>query len=374
MWLEGGEVSIPLDGMNEPRFAARRRARHGATRQQEIRQGHILPRSGKPAKILRAGRWHGEDAFRFALSRDEFVDLSRRSRIAGPRQAEARRKPESEDFAGRLYQLSSPANIFGESHGATSLARRGRPAPAAGSKTIAQLRRNSSPATRRRRSRLRAEIEALKAKARRFHSSIRSTSAIAALKPCKARWPSGHVCLMDVSGSMSAHMKDLAKRFYMFAVCVSDADAIARRDRLIRHTDRRKRLTRAFFRGPHRAGTMVSSALESARDFRLAVSPLRLEFTPPKPDGDNSLADRGRRQPAADGDDPAGQPVICLSRSRPRQVAAPSRCRIHRFDALSALSCGGGAAVDAQGQRPQRNLSGCFTTLQAPPQAGESRA
>ena len=37
--LEGGEVSIPLDGMDEPRFRTRRRhARHGASRQQEVRR------------------------------------------------------------------------------------------------------------------------------------------------------------------------------------------------------------------------------------------------------------------------------------------------------------------------------------------------
>ena len=35
--LEGGEVAIPLDGMDEPRFRRERRnARHGAARQQEV--------------------------------------------------------------------------------------------------------------------------------------------------------------------------------------------------------------------------------------------------------------------------------------------------------------------------------------------------
>jgi uncharacterized protein len=37
--LEGGEVSIPLDGMNEPQLSPRgRHARHGASRKQEIRR------------------------------------------------------------------------------------------------------------------------------------------------------------------------------------------------------------------------------------------------------------------------------------------------------------------------------------------------
>ena len=76
--LEGGEISIPLDGMNEPRFH-----REGGTRDmvlpgnKKFIEGDILPRSGgegrgRPSK---PGEGDSEDAFRFVLSRDEFVDL-----------------------------------------------------------------------------------------------------------------------------------------------------------------------------------------------------------------------------------------------------------------------------------------------------------
>ena len=75
--LEGGEVSIPLDGMHEPRFR-----REGGIRDmvlpgnKKFVEGDILPRSGESRqKGSGAGEGDGEDAFRFVLSRDEFVDL-----------------------------------------------------------------------------------------------------------------------------------------------------------------------------------------------------------------------------------------------------------------------------------------------------------
>src|ERR1700723_14747 len=75
--LEGGEVSIPLDGMNEPRFR-----REGGTRDmvlpgnKKFVEGDWLPRSSESArKGSGPGEGDSEDAFRFVLSRDEFVDL-----------------------------------------------------------------------------------------------------------------------------------------------------------------------------------------------------------------------------------------------------------------------------------------------------------
>src|SRR5271168_4630014 len=76
--LEGGEVSIPLDGMDEPRFR-----REGGRRDmvlpgnKKFVEGDLLPRSGGGGggKQKDAGQGDSEDAFRFVLSRDEFVDL-----------------------------------------------------------------------------------------------------------------------------------------------------------------------------------------------------------------------------------------------------------------------------------------------------------
>src|ERR1700737_3850785 len=75
--LEGGEVSIPLDGMNEPRFR-----REGGTRDmvlpgnKKFDEGDMLPRSGEGSrKATGAGERESEAAFRFVDGRDEFVDL-----------------------------------------------------------------------------------------------------------------------------------------------------------------------------------------------------------------------------------------------------------------------------------------------------------
>src|SRR5260370_11600114 len=70
-------------------------------------------------------------------------------------------------------------------------------------------------------------------------------------------------CLMDVSSSMSEHMKDLAKRFYMLLYVF-----LTRRYRhveivFIRHTDRAEEVDEdTFFHGPESGGTLVSSALQ----------------------------------------------------------------------------------------------------------------
>jgi uncharacterized sporulation protein YeaH/YhbH (DUF444 family) len=73
-------------------------------------------------------------------------------------------------------------------------------------------------------------------------------------------------CLMDVSGSMSEHMKDLAKRFYMLLYIF-----LTRRYKhvdivFIRHTDKAEEVDEdTFFHGPATGGTVVSSAFEAMR-------------------------------------------------------------------------------------------------------------
>jgi uncharacterized sporulation protein YeaH/YhbH (DUF444 family) len=113
--LEGGEVSIPLDGMNEPRFR-----REGGTRDmvlpgnKKFVEGDVLPRSGegRGRKASDPGEGDSEDAFRFVLSRDEFVDLFlddlELPDLAKRKLAEA----ESEGVRRAGYSTSgSPANI-----------------------------------------------------------------------------------------------------------------------------------------------------------------------------------------------------------------------------------------------------------------------
>ena len=82
-------------------------------------------------------------------------------------------------------------------------------------------------------------------------------------------------CLMDVSGSMTEHMKDLAKRFYMLLYVF-----LKRRYRhveivFIRHTDQRRRGRRGDIlpRSGTSGGTLVSTALEEMHEIvAVAVS------------------------------------------------------------------------------------------------------
>src|SRR6266851_8550793 len=214
--LEGGEVSIPLDGMNEPRFR-----REGGTRDmvlpgnKKFIEGDMLPRSGEGrGKASGAGEGDSEDAFRFVLSRDEFVDLFlddlELPDLAKRKLAEA----ESEGLRRAGYSTSgSPANISVSRTVQRAMARRialRRPRP----ETIAQLEAEIADCDEARRVELMAELDALKAKFRRIPDPIDIRYRRFETMP-KPVAQAVMFCLMDVSGSMSEHMKDLAKRFYM---------------------------------------------------------------------------------------------------------------------------------------------------------------
>jgi uncharacterized protein len=297
--LEGGEVSIPLDGMNEPRFR-----REGGTRDmvlpgnKKFIEGDMLPRSGGDGrgKASDPGEGDGEDAFRFVLSRDEFVDLFlddlELPDLAKRKLAEV----ESEGVHRAGYATSgSPANISISRTVSRAMARRvalRRPRPEAVALLEAELAECNDEA---RRAELMAEIEALKAKARRIPFidpiDIRYRRFENVPKPVAQ---AVMFCLMDVSGSMTEHMKDLAKRFYMLLYVF-----LKRRYRhveivFIRHTDRAEEVDEdTFFHGPASGGTLVSSALQAMHDI------VRSRFRPADwniyaaqaSDGDNSGSD-----------------------------------------------------------------------------------
>src|SRR5580693_4971955 len=297
--LEGGEVSIPIDGMNEPRFR-----REGGTRDmvlpgnKKFVEGDMLPRSGEGSgRTSGPGQGDSEDAFGFVLSRDEFVDLFLDDLdlpdLAKRKLAEA----ESEGLRRAGYATSgSPANLSVGRTVRLALARRvalRRPRP----ETIAQLEAELADCDETRRIELLAEIEALKAKVRRIpfidSIDIRYRRFETVPKPIAQ---AVMFCLMDVSGSMSEHMKDLAKRFYMLLYVF-----LTRRYRhveivFIRHTDRAEEVDEnTFFHGPASGGTLVSSALQTMSDIvrsRFRPSDWNI-YAAQASDGDNSIADSG---------------------------------------------------------------------------------
>ena len=296
--LEGGEVSIPLDGMHEPRFrtegGVRDRVLPG---NKKFIEGDILPRpNGGGSRGSQAGEGDSEDDFRFVLSRDEFVNLFlddlELPDLAKRKLADA----ESEGLQRAGYSTSgSPANISVSRTVQLALARRialRRPRP----EKIAELEAECEACTdEARRAELLAELDALRAKAKRIPFidpiDIRFRRFETVPKPVAQ---AVMFCLMDVSGSMTEHMKDLAKRFYMLLYVF-----LTRRYRhveivFIRHTDRAEEVDEeTFFRGPASGGTMVSSALQAMHDIvrsRFRPSDWNI-YAAQASDGDNSLAD-----------------------------------------------------------------------------------
>jgi uncharacterized sporulation protein YeaH/YhbH (DUF444 family) len=295
--LEGGEVAIPLDGMNEPRFR-----REGGTRDmvlpgnKKFVEGDMLPRPGGGRRRGSApGEGDGEDMFRFVLSRDEFVDLFlddlELPDLAKRKLAEA----ESEGLRRAGYATSgSPSNISVSRTVRLALARRvalRRPR----AETIAELEAELADCDEARRIELTAELEALKAKFRRIPFidpiDIRYRRFETTPKPVAQ---AVMFCLMDVSGSMSEHMKDLAKRFYMLLYVFLKRRYLHVEIVFIRHTDRAEEVDEdTFFHGPASGGTLVSSALMAMHEI------VRSRFRPADwniyaaqaSDGDNSHSD-----------------------------------------------------------------------------------
>jgi len=295
--LEGGEVSIAVDGLNEPRFR-----REGGTRDmvlpgnKKFVEGDILPRSGEGSgKASEPGEGDGEDTFRFVLSRDEFVDLFLDDLELPDLTKRKLAEAERDGLHRAGYATSgSPANISVGRTVRLATARRvalRRPRP----ETIAQLEAEIANCDEARRIELMVEIDALKAKVRRIPFidpiDIRYRRFETVPKPVAQ---AVMFCLMDVSGSMTEHMKDLAKRFYMLLYVF-----LKRRYRhveivFIRHTDRAEEVDEdTFFHGPASGGTLVSSALQAMHDI------VRSRFRPADwniyaaqaSDGDNSGSD-----------------------------------------------------------------------------------
>jgi uncharacterized sporulation protein YeaH/YhbH (DUF444 family) len=187
--LEGGEVSIPLDGMEEPRFRT-----EGGTRDmvlpgnKKFVEGDRLPRSGEGSGRKSApGQGDSEDAFRFVLSKEEFVNLFlddlELPDLAKRKFAEA----ESEGLQRAGYATSgSPSNISIGRTVARAMARRvalRRPRP----ELIAQLEAEMAEADEERRAELLLEIEALKAKAKRIPFIDPIDIPIGASSRCRSR-------------------------------------------------------------------------------------------------------------------------------------------------------------------------------------------
>jgi uncharacterized sporulation protein YeaH/YhbH (DUF444 family) len=101
-------------------------------------------------------------------------------------------------------------------------------------------------------------------------------------------------CLMDVSGSMSEHMKDLAKRFYLLLYLFLSQRYEKVEIVFIRHTEKAEEVDEeTFFYSPATGGTLVSSALAVMRSIVAArFDPTEWNiYAAQASDGDNSYSD-----------------------------------------------------------------------------------
>jgi uncharacterized protein len=271
---QAGEVALPAQGVHEPSF---HRGASGGLRDhllpgnKQYIEGDTIPRpqGGAGGGSEGSPDGEGQDDFRFALSRDEFVDLFLED-LELPDLAK-RRVVDAEAVTWHRAGYSvtgSPANLALMRTVRNSLSRR-----------IALKRPKPDDLQR-----LRDEIAALspdgEESARRLEleeeltRKLRRISVIPYIDPLDVRYRNFEAqpkpvaqavmfCLMDVSGSMTEHMKDLAKRFYVLLYIFlkrryKNVDVV-----FIRHTHQAQEVDEdTFFNSPETGGTVVSTALE----------------------------------------------------------------------------------------------------------------
>ncbi|MEJ1160920.1 YeaH/YhbH family protein [Prosthecomicrobium sp. N25] len=305
---QSGEVTIPADDIREPSF---RRGSTGGHRDfvlpgnREYVEGDEIERpqgggGGRGGGQAGQGGEDSEDEFRFVLSREEFLDLFLEDLELPDLAKRKLAVTEVKTMRRAGYTTTgSPANLALGRTLKVSLSRRialKRPSTEAVGDLAAAIealeREGGDP---ERLAALRAELETVE----------RRRARIPYLDPLDLRYrryephpkPIAQAvmfCLMDVSGSMTEHMKDLAKRFYMLLHIF-----LVRRYKhveivFIRHTDKAKEVDEeTFFRGRETGGTLVSSALEEMiRIVRDRYSPSEWNiYAAQASDGDNMATD-----------------------------------------------------------------------------------
>lgn len=305
---DGERISIPADGLSEPMF----RPDESVGRRDIVLPGNkkfvegdrIRRPGGGGGRGSRASPdGEGEDSFHFVLSRDEFLDIFLDDLELPDLAKKTITKSDNVLPARAGYSVSgSPSNLNLVRTMRNSLSRRialNRPRP----EEIRLLRDEI------------AELEAseddpvrLDFLRRELERQLRRTRVIPFIDPVDVRFnrfemvpkPATQAvmfCLMDVSGSMTEHMKDLAKRFFMLLYLF-----IARRYRdvdivFIRHTHHAQEVDEeTFFHSTESGGTVVSTALEEMK--RVVASRYPTDdwniYAAQASDGDNIVSDNPR--------------------------------------------------------------------------------
>lgn len=268
----GGVVVIPGTGIDEPQF----QLGNDGYRQpvfpgnKEFVEGDRLPRSGGgggSGNGSGAGEGKSEDEYKIALSAEEFLEFFLEDLELPDLDRRKLTEVEAEGLRRAGYaSTGSPANLALGRTMRNSLSRRialkrprtGEIEQAKALLEDAELRGDETETERlrdlisslERRSRSIAYIDPIDIRYRRFEQNPKPMAQAVMF------------CLMDVSASMTEHMKDLAKRFFMLLYVFlkrryKKVDVV-----FIRHTDEAREVDEeSFFHGTESGGTKVSTAL-----------------------------------------------------------------------------------------------------------------
>ena len=282
---QGEKVAIPTRGIAEPIFHHNRRtgrSDHVVPGNREFVRGDEIPRpqgGGDGGGREGSPDGSGEDAFEFTLSKEEFLDLFFEDLELPDLVKKSLKDTTAVDLQRAGYTVTgTPANLSVPRTMRNSMARRiALRRPKLGE--IEELRRRVEEA----RSRGDAEADAL---ARELERIERRSRIIPYIDPIDVRYrrfdrvpkPNTEAvmfCLMDVSGSMTEAMKDLAKRFFMLLHVF-----LVRRYRhvdvvFIRHTSTAEEVDEeTFFYSRETGGTVVSTALDKMLEIVRARYPM----------------------------------------------------------------------------------------------------
>jgi hypothetical protein len=241
-----------------------------------------------------------QDGFRFALTREEFLDLFLED-LELPDLAKRRLATlQTQGFGRAGYSTTgSPMNLAVLRTMRNALSRRiamRRPKSEEMVELeaeIVRLERDGAPDERL--TAMRGELAALRQRSGRVPFidplDLRYRRLVPVSRPIAQ---AVMFCLMDVSGSMNEHMKDLAKRFYMLLYVFLTRRYEHVEIVFIRHTHQAREVDEeTFFHSPETGGTVVSSALREMQRIvaeRYPVDDWNI-YAAQASDGDNDTSD-----------------------------------------------------------------------------------
>ena len=269
-------VTIPADTLHEPNFhtvftSGKRHVVLSGNKEFSVGDRIGKPKGGQGGgggKGAGQGGGEGEDGFRFVLTRDEFLDLF----------FEDLELPDLVKNQIVATETMAPVRAGLSTDGSPSQIDMGRTMRQSMARRIG-LRRPKSPAVLALEEEIAAlehsgdDIERLQTLRAELELALRRLARVPWIDPVDLRYrrytalpkPSTRAvmfCLMDVSGSMSEPMKDLAKRFFLLLHVFLERRYKRVELVFIRHTETAEEVDeQTFFTDPRTGGTVVSTAL-----------------------------------------------------------------------------------------------------------------